>query len=79
MKLTKVKEKWSTIKFDVFVLSFIFLCSSVPENKFHKQVVHAIFYTHQTISAFAGLYMYNRLGWIEGYFGFQASYSFRYW
>ena len=23
-KLTKVKEKWSTIKFDVFVLSFIF-------------------------------------------------------
>ena len=32
--MTKVKEKWSTIKFDFFVLSFS--SSSVPDNKCYK-------------------------------------------
>ena len=37
-RLAKVKEKWSTIKFDVFVLSFLcsnFLCSNIPVKKCH--------------------------------------------
>ena len=44
-RLTKVKEKSSTIKFDVFVRSFILLCSNVPENKCHKHKWHLLFFT----------------------------------
>ena len=29
--LTKIKEKWSTIKFDVFILSFIFFCDHTDQ------------------------------------------------
>ena len=46
-KLTKVKEKWSTIRFDVFVLLFSsFQCTRQKVSKI--EVAHAIFYTHQT-------------------------------
>ena len=33
----KVKEKWSTIKFQ-------FVCLNVPDNKFHKQKWHVLFF-----------------------------------
>ena len=47
-RLTKVKEKWSTINVDVFVLSFIFFVPMAQtisvKNKIKKKIVaHAIF------------------------------------
>ena len=44
-RLTKVKEKWSTIRFDIFLSFFHFLHSYVPDNKCHKQKWHVIFFT----------------------------------
>ena len=40
---------------------FYFLHSNVPDNKFHKQVAHAIFYTHQTNGACAGVCAGDRM------------------
>ena len=54
-RLTKVKEKWSTIRFDIFDLSFIFyiLMSQTISviNKLHL----LFFYTHQTSGECAGM------------------------
>ena len=46
--LIKVKGKWSTVKFDVLFLSFIFL--------FPTRQKWPSFYTHQTVGACAGGY-----------------------
>ena len=45
-RLTKVKEKWSAIQFDVFLSFFHFLHSDVPDNKYHKQKGHVLFSAH---------------------------------
>ena len=57
--LAKVKGKWSTIQFDVFVLSFSsFQC---PRKKvWEANVVHAIFHKHQTSGTCVGVCMCNR-------------------
>ena len=66
LKLTKVnkkvKEKWSTIKFDVFF--FHFLNSNVPNNKSYKQKWHQ---PHQTSGACAWLcvYVIAHIKWIR--------------
>ena len=39
--------------------------SNVPDKKCHKQVAHAIFYTHQTSGACAGVCMCDRMHQME--------------
>ena len=53
-RLTKVKEKLSTIKFDIFFLSFIFFVSMSQTISVIK-VEHAIFYMYQTSGMCAGM------------------------
>ena len=43
-RLTKVKEKWSTIQYDVFAI-FHFLPSNVPDNMCHKYKWQMQFFT----------------------------------
>ena len=44
-KLTKIKEKWSTIQFNVADLFFYFLHFNVPGNKCHKKQWRVPFFT----------------------------------
>ena len=44
--LTKIKEKWSTINFDISDLSFHFLHFNVPDNTCHKQKWRMLCFTY---------------------------------
>ena len=57
--LSKVKEKWSTIQFDVFLSFYYVLPFNATDSNWHKQVVYAIIYTHQTSSKCASVCMRN--------------------
>ena len=58
-RLTKIKEKWSSIKFDVVVLSFIFFIPMSQTISVINISGMCYFYTHQTSGACAGVCAYN--------------------
>ena len=51
-RLTKVKEKRSTIQFDILILLY-FLHSNVPDNNCHKQKWRVLFFTRIKLVACA--------------------------
>ena len=57
--LTKFKEKWSTVRFDIFNLSFInFIPVSQTISVINRSGT-SFFYMHQTSGACAGVYVCN--------------------
>ena len=57
-RLTRIKEKWLTIKFDAFVLSFIFfviMSQTISVRNHINRSGACYFYTYQTSGACAAL------------------------
>ena len=64
-RLTKIKEKWSTIQFDVSDLSFIIFIPMCQTISVINRSGMCFFYAHQTSGACAGMCTCDRMHQME--------------